>query len=253
MLARPARNSSTAPKGGRRRWTATHMRSAFLPPSLRPPPELVALSTHSARRRAGDAIARFYSSDSPDGLFRPGDTDAAASQLMLGSLDRAWRPGPLKRARGPSPSPSYLSPSPPSRAARARARTACYTSCTWPSGTSWASPCATPSTRPSRRPHTASHPRSQIASALAALCSSRSQASRNARSWAATARSRDATLTCAQPPRPSPRASPLRSPSSSTPRRRRLSLAIKLAITSSSTWRGLITSALSSSPAPSRS
>ena len=65
------------------------------------PPELVALSTHAARRRAGDAIASFYSSDSPDGLFRPGDTDAAASRLMLGSLDRRLASCDARACEGP--------------------------------------------------------------------------------------------------------------------------------------------------------
>ena len=51
------------------------------------PPRTIALTDHAGRCDAADAIASFYSSDSPDGLFRPGEVDAAAQRRMLDALD----------------------------------------------------------------------------------------------------------------------------------------------------------------------
>ena len=65
------------------------------------PPELVALSSHSARQRAGNAIASFYSSHSPDGLFPPGNIDAAAGRFMLSSLDRRLASCDAQACEGP--------------------------------------------------------------------------------------------------------------------------------------------------------
>lgn len=50
-------------------------------------PRTVSLSDHAGRCDAADAIAAFYSSDSPDGLFRPGDADAPTQRRMLEAVD----------------------------------------------------------------------------------------------------------------------------------------------------------------------
>lgn len=56
-------------------------------PSPDSPPRTITLSDHDGRSDAAEAIAAFYSSDSPGGLFRPGDVDAAAQAHMLAALD----------------------------------------------------------------------------------------------------------------------------------------------------------------------
>lgn len=55
-------------------------------------PRTVSLSDHDGRCDAADAIAAFYSSDSPDGLFRPGDVDASAQRRMLAAIDARLEP-----------------------------------------------------------------------------------------------------------------------------------------------------------------
>lgn len=56
------------------------------------PSRLLHLSTHDARCDAAEAIAAFYSSDSPDGLFRPGDVNAADQARMLAAVDHRLSP-----------------------------------------------------------------------------------------------------------------------------------------------------------------
>ena len=54
--------------------------------------EVIEITTHAAVDSAGAAIADFYSSDSPGGLFRPGDIDVAIQDQMLQTLDRGLSP-----------------------------------------------------------------------------------------------------------------------------------------------------------------
>ena len=71
-----------------------------VPASPNGPHQPIHLTTHSGRLAAAAAIREFYSSDSPDGLFRPGDINRAAQDDLLGDIDRTLSPADTASCEG---------------------------------------------------------------------------------------------------------------------------------------------------------
>ena len=59
------------------------------------------MCTAAGRALAADRAVRFFSSDSPVGLFRPAQTDPAAQQTLLAAVDRTLSPSEAAAALGP--------------------------------------------------------------------------------------------------------------------------------------------------------
>ena len=95
------------------------------------PRQTVTLDSFQATQQAAQALQAYYSASSPDGLFAPPQTSLEAQDALLAAVDcqlsaEQHQKGEEAAADGSIP-----------RVARLQALTACHTSSTSASGTSW--------------------------------------------------------------------------------------------------------------------
>ena len=62
--------------------------------------ETISLASHEGRLAGASAIADFYSSDNPGGLFRPGDIDVTAQDALLADIDLTLSPADKASCEG---------------------------------------------------------------------------------------------------------------------------------------------------------